>query len=192
MFNILGISGSPRKDGNTEILVNHALEPFVVEGHRVHRFFLSEKKVSPCRACEMCSQEGICAIKDDFHSLLEKLDICSAVIIGSPVYMRNITAQLKAVFDRFHCIFKRRPFKNKICLGGAIAVGGSVNSQGIVLTIVYNFLLSLGICSVLGVANGVSVVARELGEVKDQPTNLQDVHVLGSNILTFLKKIPQG
>lgn len=191
MFNILGISGSPRKDSNTEILVNQALESFILEGHSVHRFFLSEEEVSPCRACDSCVSTGICSIDDDFHVLLEKIGSCDALIIGSPVYMRNITAQLKAVFDRFHCIFPKRPFKDKVCLGGAIAIGGSANSQGIALSIIYNFLLSFGIHCVPAVVNGVSVVAREREEVRNYPKSLDDARMLGINILSALKMMGQ-
>ena len=188
MFNILGISGSPRRNGNTEILVKAALEPFIVEGHSVQSFFLSERKVSPCQACEKCAQEGICAVKDDLQWLLEKMNICDALIIGSPVYMRNITAQLKAVFDRLHCVFQRQPFKGKV--GGAIAVGGApANAQGTVLNIIYSFLLSFGIYCVPSVVNGVSVVAAQKGEVRSQTKSLQEVKVLGENILTVLKSL---
>ena len=188
MFNILGISGSPRKDGNTEILIKAALEPFLIEGHSAHTFFLSERKVSPCQACEKCAQGGICAVKDDFVWLLEKMHICDALIIGSPVYMRNITAQLKAVFDRFHCVFERQPFKGKV--GGAIAVGGApANAQGTVLNIIYSFFLSFGMYCVPAVFNGVSIVAMEKGEVHGQAKSLQEVRVLGENILALLERL---
>ena len=61
-FNILAISGSPRKKGNTELLVTAAIEPFRDEGHTVQEFFLSEKKVAPCIACDACGKDGICVV----------------------------------------------------------------------------------------------------------------------------------
>lgn len=189
MFNILAISGSPRKDSNTEILINAALEPFVEDGNKVDKFFFSEKTVAPCIACDLCEDDGVCVIEDDMQGLLETLVLCDAVIVGSPVYNRNITAQLLALFNRFHGIIHRHPFKDKICFGGAIAVGGSPNSQGITLNIIHNFLLSLGICCVPAVLNGVSVVARKKGEVLNKPKSLQDARVLGANILRILKKM---
>lgn len=188
MFNILAISGSPRKEGNTEILLNAALGPFLKEGHTVHNFFLSVKSVAPCTACDACRGDGVCVVKDDFRELLEKLPLCDAMILGSPVYNRNITAQLLAVFNRFHSIIHRRPFKDRVFFGGAIAVGGAPNSQGITLTVLHNFLLSLGICAVPAVLNGVAVVAREKGEVVSQPKSLSDARILGENILRALKK----
>ncbi len=188
MFNILAVSGSPRKEGNTEILLNAALEPFIKEGHAVHRFYLSVREVGPCIACEACEEDGVCVVKDDLQGLLEKLLLCDAMILGSPVYNRNITAQLLAVFNRFHSITHKRPFKDRIFFGGAIAVGGAPNSQGITLTVLHNFLLSLGICAVPAVLNGVSVLARKKGEVLNQPKSLSDARVLGENILRVLMK----
>jgi multimeric flavodoxin WrbA len=188
MFNILAVSGSPRKNANTEILINAALEPLEEEGSKIYKFFLSEKTVAPCIACDVCEDDGVCVIKDDMQELLETLVLCDAVIVGSPVYNRNITAQLLALFNRSHYIIHRHLFKNKICFGGAIAVGGSPNSQGITLNVIHNFFLSLGICCVPAVLNSVSVVARKKGEVLNKPKSLSDARVLGENILRILRK----
>jgi multimeric flavodoxin WrbA len=188
MFNILAVSGSPRRGGNTETLVRAALEPFEQGGHRVHRFFLSEKEVAPCDACDACEKDGRCVIEDDMEWLLDNLLSFDAILIGSPVYNRNVSAQLLALFNRFHCITHRHPFQGRVCFGGAIAVGGSPNSQGITLTVIHNFLLSLGVACVPAVLNGVSVVAREKGAVLEQPKSLNDARVLGENLLRFLSR----
>jgi len=188
MSNILAVSGSPRKEGNTEILINQALEPLIKDGHHIHRFFMSRKSVAPCNACDACEEDGVCVIEDDYQEFRDQLFRCDAIIVGSPVYSRNITGQLLSLFNRNHCITHKRPFKDRICFGGAIAVGGAPNSQGITLTILHNFFLSLGVCCVPAVLNGVSVVAREKGEVLSQPKSLDDAKVLGENILRILKK----
>ena len=188
-FNILAISGSPRKKGNTELLVKAAIEPLTADGHTVQQFFLSQKKVAPCIACDACSKDGICVVKDDALDILEKITSYDAVIVGSPVYFRNITAQLLSLFTRFHSLAHRHPFKNLICFGGAIAVGGSPNSQGITLNIIHNFFLSMGLICVPATLNGVSVVARERGEVLNQPESLNNANILGRNILNLLQRI---
>ena len=127
-YKILGISGSPRRGGNTELLIGEALGFMAREKHQTAEFFLGREKVGFCLACDNCAPKGMCVLKDDFPALYGKLAWADAVIIGSPVYMRNISGQLKALFDRFHCVINRQPFKGKI--GGAIAVGGAPNSQG--------------------------------------------------------------
>ena len=112
-YKVLGISGSPRKGGNTEILIKEALGVFAQEKHQTDTFFLSQKKVGFCLACGKCAKKGVCAVKDDFQSLYEKVAWADALIIGSPVYMRNVTGQLKALFDRFHCEFNQQPFRGQ-------------------------------------------------------------------------------
>ena len=186
MGRILSISGSPRRGGNTEILLETALHPLAEAGHRVEAFHLSSKKVGPCIACEKCAADGVCFIDDDMPALLDGVRDCDAVIVGSPVYNRNLTAQLQAVFNRFHCVIKKRPLQGRIVFGGAIAVGGAPNSQGIVLNTLYNFLLSLGVCCVPGALNGVSVVAREKGEVLSQSKSLEEARALGENLKSLL------
>jgi multimeric flavodoxin WrbA len=187
MFTVLAVSGSPRKGGNTEILLKTALEPLARAGHKTQAFFLSQKKVAPCRACDKCLKKGRCIVKDDFQELYQMVDSCDALLVGSPVYMRNVSAQLKAVFDRFHCAHHSQPFRGK--LGGALAVGGAPNSQGIVLGAIHNFFLSFGMYCVPGHVNGVSVVAREKAEVLRQPASLAEARELGDNILALLSKI---
>ncbi len=188
MFKVLAVSGSPRKEGNTELLLQAALEPFVKGGHSIDKFYMSDKDVAPCTACDACADDGVCVIKDDMNMFVEKLPTYDAIVMGSPVYSRNISAQLLSLFNRLHCITHKRPFRDKICFGGAIAVGGSPNSQGITLTVIHNHFLSLGVCCVPGVLNGVSVVARAKGEVLSQPKSLRDAAALGENMLRVLTK----
>jgi multimeric flavodoxin WrbA len=118
---VVGISGTPRKGGNTECLIRECLNEFFKQGWTVLEFFLSEKTIKPCIGCDSCKENGLCVITDDdAGALFADLINCDAVIIGSPVYYRNVTAQLKAVFDRNY------PYGYKTLEGkpgGAIAVG---------------------------------------------------------------------
>lgn len=190
-YKILAVSGSPRKKGNTELLLQAAVEPLAAAGHTIEPFLLSHKKVAPCIACEACSKDGVCVQEDDAREILESITSYDALLVGSPVYFRNISAQLLAFFTRFHSLAHSRPFKDRLCFGGGIAVGGSPNSQGITLNIIHNFFLSLGLVCVPAVLNGVSVVARERGEVMNQPESLENAKVLGRNILRMLDVIHQ-
>ena len=97
---VVGILGSPRAGGNTECLVTAFLEEFAAFDWHVDKYFLSELMVQPCQGCESCQDGGICKVNDDDAALmLGALSRCDALIIGSPVYYRNVTAQLKALFD---------------------------------------------------------------------------------------------
>jgi len=93
----LGISGSPRKNGNTEVLVHHALIPFTKAGWETREILLSEKQIGGCTGCESCVSTSICIIEDDMLQVYRDMISADVIIIGSPVYFRNVTSQLKAL-----------------------------------------------------------------------------------------------
>jgi len=183
-MNILGISGTPRKGGNSEILLDAALEPFAEAGWEVRRILLSELSVSPCTGCETCVKTGACPINDGMDEIYEAYRKCDAVIISSPVYYRNVPAQLKAVFDRTFAA-KDMPLRGKP--GGAIAVGRGEASGGqpIVLNIIYNFYLSCGMLCVPGELNGVCATADKPGDIAGAPRRLEQVRILGRNLVKY-------
>ena len=185
---VIGISGSPRVGSNSEILLQHALEPFQEKGWSVIKFLLSNRKVAPCDGCDTCSQTGQCVIEDDMGLLYEEYTTCDALLIASPVYYRNVTAQMKAVFDRTYATDERRPLANKV--GGAIAVGrGTGGGQSMVLSIIHNFFLSSGAICVPGELNGVSAVADKPGDILAQPKRLRQARILGENVLKWAELI---
>ena len=92
---LLGIVGSPRKNGNTEILVKEAFKPAIEAGWQTDLFLMSEKEVAPCDACSGCFKTGSCVIKDDMQELYKLLDQADAVIWASPVYFGSVSAHSK-------------------------------------------------------------------------------------------------
>ena len=183
-MNILGISGTPRKGGNSEILLNHALEPFTEAKWSIKEILLSEKKIEPCIGCESCVERKTCFMSDDMNEIYEAYEWCDALIISSPAYYRNVTAQLKAVIDRTFAM-KNQSLKGK--LGGAISVGRSTSGGGQtnVLGSIYNFFLSSGMLCVPGELNGVTVSADKPGDVLAQPHRLEQARILGRNIISY-------
>ncbi len=102
IMNILILSGSPRKDGNTELLAE-AFAKGASAQHHVEIVFVRDYKVNPCLGCNACFKtNGICAQKDDMTIIYEKMSQADMFVIASPVYFYGISAQLKAVIDRFH------------------------------------------------------------------------------------------
>ncbi|MCL2362567.1 MAG: flavodoxin family protein [Defluviitaleaceae bacterium] len=181
---VLGISGTPRKLGNSEALLDAALKPFVAANWDVAKILLSEKTIHPCTGCETCVEKRTCSIDDDMHEIYTAYNKCDAIIISSPVYYRNVPAQLKALFDRTFAA-KNAPLRGK--LGGAIAVGrGHGSGQSIVLNVIYNFYLSCGALCVPGELNGVNAVADKPGDILYQPRRLEQAQVLGRNILSYM------
>ena len=101
-MNILILSGSPRKGGNTELLAE-AFAKGASANHHVEIVSVRDYKVNPCLGCNACfKSNGVCAQKDDMTIIYEKMSQADMLVIASPVYFYGISAQLKAVIDRFH------------------------------------------------------------------------------------------
>lgn len=102
-MNILILSGSPRKGGNTDTLVE-AFVKGASQKHHVDVVSVHDYKVNPCIGCNACfkSVGNICAQKDDMALIYEKANDADMLVIASPVYFYGLSAQLKSVIDRFH------------------------------------------------------------------------------------------
>ncbi|MHC1631117.1 MAG: flavodoxin family protein [Methanotrichaceae archaeon] len=123
---ILGISGSPNKDGNAEYLLGEALRVASEYGFRTEKILCSELKIGFCTDCGECGRGKPCPVDDHMAEVYEMLEAADGIIVASPVYFGNVTGQLKAVFDRT-LLLRRQGFKLKNKVGCAIAVGRSRN-----------------------------------------------------------------
>jgi multimeric flavodoxin WrbA len=102
-MNIFVITGSPRKNGNTEIMAEVFAKSAIEAGHQVTVRKLSEKKVNPCIACKYCvTHDGVCVQNDDMNELLADLDQADMLVIASPIYWFDISAQTKCFIDRMY------------------------------------------------------------------------------------------
>ncbi|MFZ3253071.1 MAG: flavodoxin family protein [Syntrophales bacterium] len=97
---ILGLDGSPRKNGNTEKLVRAVLEGAAEKGAEAEFHKLAKEKISPCLGCIGCRETGVCVINDDMQRLYARIQDSDAIVIGSPVYLWQVTAQTKVFMDR--------------------------------------------------------------------------------------------
>lgn len=187
-MNILGISATPRKDGNSDILLEYALRPFRENGWEVQHYRLRAMTIQPCRACEECRKQNECIIDDDMHTICDAFRWCEALIISTPVYSRNISSQLMAVLDRSYATSHERALEGKV--GGAIAVGrGTCGGQTITIMAIYNWMLSAGMICVPGQLNGVTAVASEPRDVLRQEKRLNQANILGNNVLDIVQKL---
>jgi len=104
-MNVLGILGSPRIGGNSDVLLDRALAGAADAGAGVEKIILCKKKISGCLACEKCNETGVCAIDDDMPAIHPKILEAYAVIHSVPVYFWSMTAQMKAYLDRWCALF---------------------------------------------------------------------------------------
>ena len=185
-MNVMGISGTPRKKGNSEILLRYALKPFENNEWNVKIFLLSELEIKPCNACDSCRETGTCIINDDMQRIYDAFLWCNAIIISSPVYYLNVSAQLLALLDRHYAVDVEKPLEGKV--GGAITVGnGTCGGQTITLNAIYTWMLSCGIICVPGDLFGVKAVADKPGDILNQENQLKQAEILGFNILNATK-----
>ena len=99
----LAVNGSPRKKGNTEYLLNEVLAPLTEAGWETELFQLGGKTIKGCIACNKCfeKQNKECINKDDcFNELMAKMIRADAIILGSPTYFTDVSAEIKALLDR--------------------------------------------------------------------------------------------
>ena len=101
---ILVITGSPRKNGNSNTLADNFIKGAQEAGHNVVRFDSAFKDVHPCVACNKCGMNGQCVFKDDFEFVKANIVDADAVVFATPMYYFGISAQIKAVLDRFYAI----------------------------------------------------------------------------------------
>ncbi|MDK2968192.1 MULTISPECIES: flavodoxin family protein [Lacrimispora] len=107
-MNILVVTGSPRKNGNTEIMASAFAISAKEAGHEVTVKNLSILKVEPCLACTYCfSHDGVCIQNDDMNSILTDLDQADMLVLASPVYWFDVSAQTKCFIDRMYAFGKK-------------------------------------------------------------------------------------
>lgn len=97
---VLILSGSPRKNGNSDLLCDEFMKGAKESGHNVEKIRVAEKNIGYCRGCYACKQTGQCAVKDDMADVLQKMIDADVIVLASPVYFYSIDAQLKALIDR--------------------------------------------------------------------------------------------
>ncbi|MBN2085546.1 MAG: flavodoxin family protein [Anaerolineales bacterium] len=173
-MDILYISGSPRKKSNTDFLLRTALS---ITGGRFLK--LADYEIAPCRSCWVCLRTGQCAIKDALSgTIAPMLRASDAIVLGSPVYFNNVSAQLKTFMDRTW--FLKGDLKNKI--GGAMVVGRRYGSES-ALTAMQAFFLkhemipaNRGVC---GIAYQTGDIEQDLEAVESAKRLAGRIHELG-------------
>lgn len=102
---VLGIGGSPRKGGNTDTLLDKALEGARSAGGTIEKIILNDLNFKPCQECGGCDAAGICSVQDDMQALYKKLREADAVVIASPIFFGSLSAQVKMMVDRLQCLW---------------------------------------------------------------------------------------
>ncbi len=104
MKKILIIKGSPRREGNTNFLADKCKERIEKIGGKTITYTLNEMDIKPCQGCRFCEKVGTCVINDDMAKIYDEILSCDGMIIATPIYWFNMSAQTKLFIDRLYAI----------------------------------------------------------------------------------------
>ncbi len=150
MPQIVAIYGSPRRRGNTATLLKHAVQGAVDAGAQVDEIILRDLKISPCLEIYACKKEGRCAIKDDFHNVVDQILSAKGLILASPIFFYTVSAHTKILMDRCQSLWVKKYWIDKVPFGQweskrkglFISVGATKGKKlfdGTLLTVKYFF-----------------------------------------------------
>ena len=105
---VLGLACSPRKGGNTDLMLDAALEGAAAQGATVEKIFVPGLDIHPCRACNACYKDGRCVQKDDMQMLYPKLLSYEAIALAAPIFSMGLAAQAKIMIDRMQCCWAKK------------------------------------------------------------------------------------
>ena len=186
MKKILAIYGSPRRQGNTTLLLNQAVQGALDAGAQVEKVVLRDLKMSPCLEIYGCKETGRCVIQDDFQGVSNQLLACHGLMLASPIFFYTVSAHTKILMDRCQSLWIKKYWVDKIPLGQRdlkrkglfISVGATRGKrlfEGALLTLKYFF-------DILDAELWKALLYRELdfeGDVLKHPEYLQEAYGTG-------------
>jgi multimeric flavodoxin WrbA len=105
---VLGISGSPRRGGNTDTLLARFMEGAASKGAEVKTLFARDLNIAGCKHCDACLAKGICRINDDMQAVYAEMEAADRIVLASPLQFMNVTSELKALIDRCQALWARK------------------------------------------------------------------------------------
>jgi len=186
---VIGISASPRLNGNSDLLLRRALAGAESAGAQVEYVRLVDFKIAPCIECNSCYKTGSCVVKDDYHTLSAKMLDADRLIFATPIFFMAVCAQAKALIDRCQCLWAhkyvlKKPLINTIGRDRramVIAVGGSKSKKmfdSIRLTMKYFFdVLDMNYAANLFVNK-----VEDPGRIKEHPSAMEQAFSLGRDL----------
>jgi multimeric flavodoxin WrbA len=184
---VVAFNGSPRKEGNTAILINRIFRELDNEGIETELVHLSHKEIHGCIACYKCleNKDGRCAVDDDaLNGYIEKISVAQGVVLGSPVYFLDVTPEMKALIDRAGFVSRSNGgmYRNKVgALAAAFRRAGAMHT----LDTMSHFFMSMEMI-IAGRATGIGL---EKGDVEKDKEGLGLAKNLGQRMAWLLKRL---
>lgn len=179
---ILGIVCSPRRNGNTEILVNEVLRSAKASGaDETEIISVAGKNIGFCVDCNKCFDSGECAIKDDMQEFYAKMKAADGIVFGSPVYFRNVTGQAKTLIDRMRPFIRVKHLRDKVAATVVVAQRAGNTSAFAAFEQAYNGLRVIP-------AGGAMGYGYKKGEVLGDKRGMAEARAVGRVVVRFIKR----
>jgi multimeric flavodoxin WrbA len=182
----VGIVGSPRKGGNTELLTAHCLKAMAEEGLETELVRLAGLDIRGCNACGYCRDKEGCSIEDDAQPVIEKMLAADAIVVGSPVYFSSETALVKGLLERAGYAYGfRRRYEGKV--GGPLVVARRAGQN-------FTFAELLFWFHIMGIINPGATYwnvafGREKGEVEKDEEGKRTAWNFGKSVAKLVKQL---
>ena len=177
--NILMISASFRKGGNSDLLSDEFIKGATDTGHKIEKIYLSDTKMEFCRGCLSCQSTGKCVIEDDISEVLEKMAKVDAVVFTTPIYYYEMAGQMKTFLDRTNPLFAGEyNFKDIYCILTA-ADNNEISTQG-PLKGLDGWMYCFDKTKLAGTLFAGGVTNK--GDIKNFPEKLKDAYEMGSKV----------
>jgi multimeric flavodoxin WrbA len=186
---VVAFNGSPRKQGNTSILIDKVFDELKREGIKTEQINLTGSPLKGCTACMAClkNQDKRCIIDNDIiNQCIEKMLEADAIILGSPTYFSDVTAEMKALIDRSGMVVRVNGDLLKRKIGAAVVAVRRGGSGHVFNSLNHFFFISQMI--VPGSIYWNFAFGRLVGEVEDDEEGMETMKVLGQNMAWLLKK----
>ncbi len=105
---VLGIAGSPRRNGNTDLLLAEFIKGAKSKDAEVKTIVLNDLNIAPCQHCDACLKAGKCRINDDMQMVYRELEKADVIVLASPIQFTGVTAQMKAMIDRLQSLWVKK------------------------------------------------------------------------------------
>lgn len=174
---IVGISGSPRVGGNTDLILKESLAAAKEEGASVKLIRISDYDLQPCNACGTCFKTKKCVIDDDGAKIYQEILKADGIILGSPSYFQGVTAQMKIFIDRIGYLAlarERKDFAGKV--GGVIAIA---RRSGVANTCNQMMIFMTATRMIIPSGGRTFAIGREKGDVTKDKEGMDNVRYLG-------------
>ena len=190
MSTVLGIYGSPRKGGNTDILLDTVLQTLEENGVVVQRVFIRNLKMTGCIECGKCDDTGICAINDQMQEVYPLLESAKVIILSSPVFFYGISWGAKALVDRAQALWSKKRLglleKREGFSGGYLLALGATKGKNLFVgaeLVAKYFYDALDLPYLGGLFyRGI----EKKGEILERKEILEEAEAFGQNILRSL------